>query len=57
MRGTGVEKLRALPDHDSDIGDGAAGREVGIVLGRPAEVIAADLLPAAIFAKTSSPRR
>ena len=50
--GTGVEKLRALPDHDSDIGDGAAGCEVGIVPGGPAEVIDADLLPAAVFAKT-----
>ena len=56
-RGTGIEQLRALADDHADIRDGAASREVRIVLRRPVEVIRADLLPAAIFTETSSPSR
>jgi len=49
---TGVEKLRALSEHDADVGDGAARSEVSVVLRRPPEVVNAYLLPTAIFTKT-----
>ena len=50
-RRSGIEKLRALPHHDANVGDGAASLEVRIVLRGPAKIIRADLLPAAIFAQ------
>ena len=56
-RGTGIEKLRALSHDNADVCDGSASRQVGIVLCRPVEIIGADFLPAAVFAKTRSPSR
>src|SRR6185503_9288209 len=52
VRGTGIEKLGALTDDNSDIRNGTASGEVDIMLCRPAEVISANLLPTPIFTKT-----
>ena len=49
--GTGIQELRALSDDYADVGDGATGAEMGVVLCGPAEVVFADFLPAAVFAE------
>ncbi len=46
-----IEKLRALAHDDADVGDRAFIHRMRIVASRPLKVIAADLLPAQIFAQ------
>src|SRR6202041_960896 len=46
-----VEKLGALAHDNADVGDGAAALKVGVMFGGPMEIVRADLLPAAVFAK------
>src|ERR1700722_477021 len=50
--GTWIKKLRALPEHHSNVGDRASRLEVRIVPRRPTEIVPADVLPTAIFGET-----
>src|SRR5271170_1320573 len=50
--GTWIKKLCALPEHHSDVGDGASRREVRIMPRSPTEIVHADFLPTAVFGKS-----
>src|ERR1700679_398994 len=49
---TWIEELRALPENDPDVGDGASRREVRIMPRSPTEIVHADFLPTAVFGKS-----